>query len=109
MFARILEITPKMEKKDELINVIRQDVLSILKRQPGFLEFVPFVPEAVNDKWIAISLWSEKRNAEKYVAEVYEKVENIVKPFLAAPVVFRTYNVETRLCEHLVEALTTHA
>jgi quinol monooxygenase YgiN len=106
MFARILEIAPKLEKKDELIKTVRQEILPILKEQPGFLELLPFVPENVNEKYIAITLWSEKHVAEKYVKEVFPKVEQILKPFLTAPVMFRMYTVETTLCQHLVEALT---
>lgn len=109
MFARILEITPKFEKKDELIHTIRQEILPMLKNQPGYLELLPFVPEIVKEKFVAITLWTEKRQAEKYVNEVFPKVEQILKPFLAAPVVVRTYTVETTLCEHFVEALTTVA
>ena len=109
MFARILEITPKVEKKEELINAIRKEVLPILKRQPGFLELLPFVPESVNERMLAISLWTERHDAEKYAKEVFPKVEEIVKPFVTMPISFKKYNVETRLCEHLVEVLTVAA
>jgi quinol monooxygenase YgiN len=106
MFARILEITPKLEKKDELIKTIRQEILPILKAQPGFLEVLPFVPEIAKEKMVAITLWTEKREAEKYVNEVFPKVEQILQPFLVVPVTVRTYKVETTLCQHFVEALT---
>jgi quinol monooxygenase YgiN len=104
MFARILEITPKAEKKAEFIETVRLEVLPILKKQPGFLELLPFVPEGKNEKMIAITLWNAKYEAEKYVREVFPKVEEIVKPYLTAPVTARTYNVETTLCEHFVHA-----
>ncbi len=106
MFARILEITPKLEKKDELIRTVRQEVLPILKKQPGFLELLPFVPENTNEKVVAITLWTEKYEAEKYVKEVFPKVEQILKPFLSTPITFKPYTVETSVCEHLVEMLT---
>ena len=109
MFARILEVTPKLEMKDELIKMVRQEILPILKKQPGFLELLPFVPEIANEKVVAITLWAEKYEAEKYVREVFPKVEQILKPFIASPVAIKTYTVETTLCEHLVEALTAVA
>jgi hypothetical protein len=109
MFARILEITPKLEKKEELIRTVRQEIVPILKKQPGFLELLPFVPEVVNEKAIAIALWTDKHEAEKYVDEVFPKVEQILKPFLMIPVTVRNYKVETSVCKHLVEALTTAA
>ncbi|HXX02004.1 MAG TPA: antibiotic biosynthesis monooxygenase [Candidatus Acidoferrales bacterium] len=109
MFARILEVTPRMEKKDEFIKTVRQQIHPILKKQPGFLEMVPLIPEAADAKWIALTLWTEKHHAETYLREVYPKVEQIMKPFLVGEALFRTFNVETSVCEHLVEALTTHA
>lgn len=106
MFTRILEITPKLEKKEELFKVVRQEVIPTLKKQPGFVELLPFVPEIANEKVVFISLWDEKYQAEKYVKEVFPKVEQIVKPYLAAPITVKFYNLETTLCEHFVEALT---
>jgi len=43
MFARILEITPKVEKKEEFIRVIKNEVVPILRKQQGFLEILPFL------------------------------------------------------------------
>jgi hypothetical protein len=45
MFARIVEFIPKLEKKEELVKVIRTEVLPILKKQTGFLEVLPFFPD----------------------------------------------------------------
>ncbi|MGO8985283.1 MAG: antibiotic biosynthesis monooxygenase family protein [Terriglobales bacterium] len=105
MYARIVEFAPRAEKKEEVINVVRKDVLPILKRQPGFLEFLPFMPESTTDQVIAVTLWTEKHDAERYQREVYPKVEGILKPYLATPVTLKHYNVETTLCQHFAEAL----
>ena len=109
MFARIVEIAPKIEKKDELIYTVRQEILPILKKQPGFLELLPFLPENEAERMFAITLWTEKRDAERYVRETYPKVEQLLKPFLTVPVKVRMYTVETSVCKHLVEALTQAA
>jgi len=105
MFARVLEFTPKYEKKEELIKTVRTEVLPFLKKQAGFLEVLPFVPENNTGKVIAITLWTEKREAEKYVRDVFPKVEQILKPYLNTPIEFRPFTVETTLCEHFVESL----
>jgi len=105
MFARILEFIPKVEMKDELIRKVRQEILPILRKQPGFLELLPFDPEIAKEKAVVVSLWTDKKEAEKYDKELFPKVEQIVKPFLTTPITVRMYNVETTLCEHLVEAL----
>jgi heme-degrading monooxygenase HmoA len=105
MFARIVEFIPKLEQKEQFVKALRDEVLPILKNQPGFLEILPFFPEKKTERMISISLWAEKRDAERYEREGYSKVEGILKPYLTTPVSFKHYNVETSLCEHFVGAL----
>jgi hypothetical protein len=106
MFARIVELTPRQEKREEIVNVLRKEVLPILKSQPGFLEILPFVPEVKMEKLITVTLWAEKRDAERYVGEVDSQVEGILKPYLTTTVAWKHYHVETSLCQHFVAALT---
>src|SRR3954469_3882441 len=109
MFARIVEITPKLEKKEELMQTIRREILPILKKKPGFLELLPFFPEIAQARIVAISLWSGTRDAEQYVEREFPRVEEILKPFLELPLAVKTYKVETTFCKHFVEALTVTA
>jgi quinol monooxygenase YgiN len=104
MFARIVEFTPKVEKKEELIKAMRNEVLPVLKKQPGFLEVLPFIPESTTDKTIVVTVWSEKRDAERYEREAYSKVAEILKPYLATAITFKHYVVETSLCPNIMEA-----
>ena len=105
MFARIVEFVPKLEKKEEFVRVIKNEVLPILNKQHGFLEMMPFFPEIKYEKAITISLWTEKKDAERYEREWFTKVEEILKPYLTTPITFKYYMVETTLCEHFVNAL----
>jgi heme-degrading monooxygenase HmoA len=105
MFARILEVVPRMEKKEEFVRVIKNEVVPILAKQHGFLEMLPFFPEAKNEKMIVISLWTEKKDAERYVREALPKVEEILKPYMAAQILYGNYAVETTLCEHFEKTL----
>jgi heme-degrading monooxygenase HmoA len=106
MFARILEFVPKMEKKEELIRLVQNEVLPILKKQPGFMEILPFEPEVKNEKVLTVTLWAEKRNFERYEKETFPKIEELIKPYLNTPIlVHNVYKLETRLCEHFEKAL----
>ena len=106
MFARIVEFIPKAEQKEQFVKALRNEVMPILKKQQGFLEILPFFPETKTERMITITLWAEKRDAERYEREVYPKVDGILKPYLTTPVSFKYYNLETSLCEHFVAALT---
>ncbi|MGA8149894.1 MAG: antibiotic biosynthesis monooxygenase [Terriglobales bacterium] len=106
MFARILNFEVKLEKKNEFVNLVKSEVVPILKKQTGFLEILPFFPEKMKeDKVFAITLWATKSDAERYERETYPKVVQIVKPFLTTRVVVGHYNLETILCEHFAQAL----
>jgi quinol monooxygenase YgiN len=106
MFARILEFEIKMEKKDEFLKIVKNEVLPIMKKQTGFLEILPFIPEQLTEKkLITISLWNRKQDAERYEKEAYTRVYDILKPYLTTPLTVKWYDVETTLCEHFVNAL----
>jgi heme-degrading monooxygenase HmoA len=109
MFARVLEVIPKAEKKEEMIKTIRLEVLPLLKKEPGFIELMPLLPEAVKDPMVVVSLWNAKRDVERYVDSVFPKVEQILRPFLAVPVTVKTFAVEATICRHLIETLTQAA
>jgi len=101
MFARIVEFTPKPEMKEDIVSVLREDVLPILEKQHGFLEFLPFVPETRAGRWVTVTLWAGKQDAERWEHEGYPKVEGILKLYLVASAVCNHYKVETSLLQHL--------
>lgn len=105
MFARILEFTLKMEKKEDFVRVVKNEVLPILKKQSGFLEILPFFPEITTEKFYVISLWTDKKVAERYQKEWFPKVEEILKPYLLTTMMYKPYWVETTLCEHFANAM----
>jgi hypothetical protein len=106
MFARILEFEVKLEKKEEFVRVVKNEVLPILRKQIGFLEILPLFPETMREeKVFNISLWASRPDAERYEKETYLKVQEILKPYLITPITVKPYVVETKLCEHFVESL----
>ena len=57
MFARILDFEVKLEKKEEFVKVVKNEIVPILVKQTGFLEILPFFPEKMKEeKAITISL-----------------------------------------------------
>jgi heme-degrading monooxygenase HmoA len=106
MFARILAFEVKLEEKEEFVKVVNDQVLPILKKQIGFLEILPFFQKKMKEeKVLTVSLWTTRRDAERYEREFYPKVADILKPFLTAPAVVNYYNLETTLCDRFVDAL----
>jgi quinol monooxygenase YgiN len=105
MFARILEFVPKMDKKEEFIKAVKNEILPILTKQTGFLEILPLFPEISTEKVLFVSLWTEKQYFERYQKEWFPKVEEVVKPYLTTSMTSKVYTLETRLCEHFEKAM----
>ena len=78
-------------------------------RSPAEGQHLPgqrFFPEKMKEeKVFTISLWATKADAERYEREFYPKVLDILKPYLAATVNVNYYNLETTVCQHVVEVL----
>ena len=105
MFAHVLEFVPPFAKKEEFIKVMQDRIVPLLRKQAGFVDFLPFFPETKNEKVITISLWAEKKHAEAYQREVFARVQEILRPYLTMPVVYKPYTLETTVCEHFEKVL----
>jgi quinol monooxygenase YgiN len=106
MFARNLAFEVKLEKKEEFVKLVKDQVLPILKKQVGFLEVLPFFQtKASVEKVFIISLWTTRQDAERYEREFYSRVLDTLKPFLNTPVEVSYSNLETTLCDRFVDAL----
>ena len=99
MYARVLEFVPKLEKREAFIKVIDDEVLPMLEKQNGFLNAL-LLFQIHSDRAIAISLWTERTYAEPYEREWFPKVQEILKPYLTAPIIVKHYVDETVLGGH---------
>jgi quinol monooxygenase YgiN len=102
MFVRFLEFTVKPEKKVELVKKMKAEILPILKKYNGFFDVLPWEVETEPTKFYAISLWYDKKEAEKYEREYFPKVKEIFAPFLTAPLIVKWGKVETSIPEKVI-------
>ncbi|HEX8818272.1 MAG TPA: antibiotic biosynthesis monooxygenase [Terriglobales bacterium] len=105
MLARITTYVPKTEKKEELVTLLKKEVLPMLKKQNGFLEILPLIPETKTEKFMTITLWTDRKDVERYEMNTLPKIEEVLKPYLLGTMTTTEYVVETTLCEHFVAAL----
>jgi len=106
MVARILESKVKQGKKDEFLKAVEREIVPLLRQQTGFLEILSFFPEhAKEDRVFSISLWAMKADAEYYEKEFYSRVDEILKPYLAAPSRLQPYTVESNPYAYFAETL----
>ena len=104
MFIRHVTMKLKANAVTELNSLIENDVLPILRKQPGFKDEITFVaPE--RSEAVAISFWDTKENLEAYNSAGYPELLKIV-----AKVVEGTPRVETfELATSTLHKLTAKA
>jgi heme-degrading monooxygenase HmoA len=94
MFTRIVECTVKPDKRDEMTQRVRNEVLPLLQKQPGFVDEVSLSSEHDPERMVAISFWKTREDADRYQRETFSRVQEIVKPYLKGSIRVETYNVE---------------
>jgi heme-degrading monooxygenase HmoA len=94
MFTRIVEINTQQGKGREAINTINDKVMPLLKNQPGFVDEIVLVSATEPNRIVALSFWTNKEDAERYNREQYPKVNEILRPLLAAAPTVQTFNVD---------------
>ena len=95
MFTRIVELTTKPGKNEQLSATINDKVLPILKRQKGFVDEMVFVSDKEDNRVLSLSFWNTRPDAEQYHRTDYPKVQEAIRPLLDAEPVIRTFEVHT--------------
>ncbi len=93
MFTRIVECHVKPERKEEFENKLRNEVLPILQKQPGFVDLIALEPEEGGERQLSISFWNSKQDAERYQREQYSSIVESIKPLLKRDPQVQTFNV----------------
>jgi hypothetical protein len=78
MFARRVSVVLKPNSVEEFTRTIKDEVLSLLRKQKGFKDEIAFVASDGTEAG-AISLWNQKENAGAY----YQTIDSQVLEFLA--------------------------
>jgi len=93
MFTRIVECHVKPERKDDFENKLRNEVLPILQKQPGFVDLIALEPEDGSDRQLSISFWNNKQDADRYQRDQYSNIVDSIKPLLKRDPQVQTYTV----------------
>ena len=77
MFTRNVTMKLKANTAPELNRIIENEILPLLRKQPGFRDEITFVaPE--RSEALAISFWETKENCENYTRTGFPEVLKIV-------------------------------
>src|SRR6266404_1858449 len=97
MFTRVVEMTSKSGKSQELANIIDEKAVPILKKQRGFVDEIVLVSHADPDRVLALSFWNKQEDAEQYQREQYQKIHDTLRHLIEAEPEVRTFDVHTSI------------
>ncbi len=94
MIARRFEVNLRPERSNEFRNLYENEILPIIRRQPGFLDELALVTETNTSRYIVITLWKTKTDVENYQKREFQRVLEMLKPFLAGTPTMEYLTVE---------------
>jgi heme-degrading monooxygenase HmoA len=95
MFTRVVEMTSKSGKSQELANTINDRAVPILRKQHGFVDEIVLVSSEEPDEVLAVSFWNKREDAEEYQREQYQRIHDTVRHLLETEPELRTFDVHT--------------
>ncbi len=105
MYARLLELTVMPDRKSELTRTLEIHILPMLREYDGFFDVIPLEVETNPRKFYVMSLWRDKRDAERFHREHFSTIRMIYEPFLVSPIIVNLCYVDDRIPKMLTAAL----
>ena len=102
MFARTVEINAKTGKAGELIRTVNDQVLTLLKNQPGFVDEITLLSQVNPDQVLAVSFWKTREDAEKYNRETFPRVTELIRSAIEGSPLVHTFDVATSTAHNIV-------
>jgi len=101
MFARVVECQSKVGRIEQVGNKLENDVLPILQKQPGFVDFLTLSDKINPERLVCISLWTSRGDAEEYQRQHYDTITDMLKPVLESPPTLKTFTVSASTAHHI--------
>lgn len=93
MYTRIVEITVKPDKLNEVRTILNRDIHPVMKKQTGYVDGIGLISDTDPNSVVSISLWHTKAEAERYHTAQFPKFMETLNPLITKHTV-RTYHVE---------------
>jgi quinol monooxygenase YgiN len=104
MITRIVECQAKMGKAEELAKKVRNVVLPILQKQPGFIDLVALRDNTNDERIVCLSFWKSRENEELYQREHYDTIVQTLQSELETNPTLETLQVEISTAHRIAVA-----
>jgi hypothetical protein len=94
MYSRITDAYLKNDRIAEVRNVIDNDVLPTLHKQPGFVDAIEALDHSTGH-FVCMTLWRTEEDANRYGSKVFPELTAKLEKFISKEPVVYTLKVET--------------
>jgi len=77
MFARVVECQSKGGRSEQVGNKLKNNILPILQKQPGFVDFLTLSDKTNPERLVCISFWTSQEDAEEYHRHHYDTINAV--------------------------------
>lgn len=70
MFARVVVCQSKAGQSGQVGTKLEEDVLPILQKQPGFVDFLTLSDKSEPERLVCVSFWTLREDAETYNRQI---------------------------------------
>ena len=93
MLARVVECQSKVGRSEQVGDRLENDVLPILQKQPGFVDFLTLSDKITPERLMCISFWTSREDSDEYHRQHYDTITDILMPVLESPPTLETFAV----------------
>jgi quinol monooxygenase YgiN len=95
MLARVVEVGIKGGKKQEVAKILRNELVPVLQKQPGFVAYETLSRETDPNLTTSITYWQSKDDADTcYSMPAYTSILDKLRPLLTNEIRPVIHNVE---------------
>lgn len=95
MFARLVEAPAKAGRRNEILDILENEVRPLLEKQHGFVDHVVLAGDTDTDLGVVLTFWTTKQDAERFWSSTeFRAILDRITP-LQENMTVRTFNVAT--------------
>lgn len=105
MFTRLIDSSIKPDKLKDFSKALRDEVLPIMRRQPGFVDLVTLFCQVDKNRVVTLSFWKTREEAERWERDQFPKVLSKMKAFHTANPKVSVFQVDTSTFHHIAAGM----
>ena len=95
MYMLLIDGTLQQGKNNEFLDAWSKQILTLLKKQDGFVDEILLFEQGKGRGCVGLSLWNTQEQCERYYREVFPQAKNFVEHLLDGTPKVRSFEVES--------------